>query len=358
MSDRWVNYVASFFGVDRGADKLFMRILAIYLLPIVIVYVAWFSYMITAGAWSIFRDNWFMTLTMIAGSFVAGASSEGGGAIAFPAMTLVFHIPPAVARTFSLAIQSLGMTAAALWIIAQRIRIEKTYLVLGAIGGTAGVIAGSYYVAPFIAPAYAKMLFVSFWLSFGVALFAINHIRKRDTRLTLPILTTGQKTELILIGFIGGVLSSILGSGIDICTFAFVTMKYHVSEKVATPTSVILMASNAVVGYLLHLVFLGDVTSEVFNYWMVSIPVVILGAPLGAFVVNKLRRLHIASFLYTIIAIQFVTAIWIIQPGGTLLAFSAASFVAGLSIFFLLTRKRNQVGIQKNNSNDKMNRVA
>ena len=35
-------------------------------------------------------------------------TSEGGGAVAFPVMTLALEIPPSVARDFSLMIQSCG----------------------------------------------------------------------------------------------------------------------------------------------------------------------------------------------------------------------------------------------------------
>ncbi len=49
-----------------------------------------------------------MTITMIFGSMVAGATSEGGGAVAFPVMTLALQIKPAVARDFSLMTQSCG----------------------------------------------------------------------------------------------------------------------------------------------------------------------------------------------------------------------------------------------------------
>ena len=38
----------------------------------------------------------------------AGMTSEGGGAVAFPVMTLALGIKPAVARDFSLMIQSCG----------------------------------------------------------------------------------------------------------------------------------------------------------------------------------------------------------------------------------------------------------
>ena len=49
-----------------------------------------------------------MTITMIAGSFIGGATAEGGGAVAFPVMTLVLHATPAVARDYSFMIQCCG----------------------------------------------------------------------------------------------------------------------------------------------------------------------------------------------------------------------------------------------------------
>ena len=43
-----------------------------------------------------------MTWTMILGSFIAGATSEGGGAIAYPIMTLVCKIHPAIGEISAL----------------------------------------------------------------------------------------------------------------------------------------------------------------------------------------------------------------------------------------------------------------
>jgi len=49
-----------------------------------------------------------MTLTMIPGSFIGGATAEGGGAVAFPVMSLGLHQDAKVARDFSLMIQCCG----------------------------------------------------------------------------------------------------------------------------------------------------------------------------------------------------------------------------------------------------------
>ncbi|KKK48021.1 hypothetical protein LCGC14_3149320, partial [marine sediment metagenome] len=295
-----------------------LRTILVFGIPVATVYVTWFSYMSQNDLWSLFATRWHMTVTMIFGSFIAGASSEGGGAIAYPVMTLGFRIPPDVARNFGLAIQSIGMTAASLWIISRRIKVEWSYLLLAGGSGMVGVVVSSYLIAPYVVPAYAKMMFVSFWLSFGIALFSINHLRKRDTTDKLRLVSISQYAELLMIGFFGGVLSGVFGNGTDIATFAYVPLRYGLSEKIATPTSVIIMASNAVVGAGLHQFVIQDMQQQAIDFWLVCIPVVLIGAPLGAFVISRIDRLAIAFLLYSIILAQFVAAVMIVKPDGQL----------------------------------------
>lgn len=312
--------------------------LLFFTLPAVTVLSAWLYFMSSTASWELFRDNWYMTLVMIFGSFIAGASSEGGGAIAYPVMTLLFNIDPDVARNFSFAIQSIGMTFASIWIITSGIKIEKNYLLLAGLGGFVGIIFGTIYIAPLIKPDFAKMMFVSFWLSFGIALWIVNFVNSRKSLQKLPVLSVYQKSELLLVGIAGGIFSSVLGNGLDICTFSFVVIKYGLSEKIATPTSVILMASNAIAGFILHTFFLDTMQPEAINYWLVCIPVVIFGAPLGAFVINRIGRKKIAFLLILIIITQFFTAIYVVRPGLQLGLFSLVIFLTGMILFFVLTR--------------------
>lgn len=303
-------------------------------LPSAIAIIVWFVYMATTNQWALFSNFWFMSVTMAIGSFIAGASAEGGGAVAFPVMTLIFKIPPEVARNFSLAIQSLGMGTASLLIISRKIKVEYRYLIPVTIGGTVGIVFATLYIAPYVAPQYAKMLFVSFWLSFGLVLFYVNEIYKRKTHDALPVLSRFEELTLVFIGMLGGTLSALLGSGLDIFSFSYVTMRYHLSEKIATPTSVIIMAINAIVGFITHQFFVGDFGIQEFNYWLVCIPVVVFGAPLGAFFISNRTRDFISRFLIFVIALQFIGAVLIIKPTGTLLFFSALVFFVGLFFFF------------------------
>ena len=57
---------------------------------------------------ALFEDRYKMSITMIFGSMIGGATSEGGGAVAFPVMTLALSIDPGVARDFSLMCQCCG----------------------------------------------------------------------------------------------------------------------------------------------------------------------------------------------------------------------------------------------------------
>ena len=62
--------------------------------------------------------------------------------------------------------------------------------------------------------------------------------------------TVGVHALLFAVGLVGGMVSGVLGNGIDVLVFSVLVLGFRVSEAIATPTSVILMAGNAVAGAL------------------------------------------------------------------------------------------------------------
>ena len=124
------------------------------MIPIIIVHAFWWSYMVSSDSFDLFKGQagangiprWYMSVTMVFGSMVAGATSEGGAAVAFPVMTLVFGIAPAVARDFSYMIQSVGMTSAAFTILYMKVLVEWKAVYYTTIGGVAGIIFGLEYI--------------------------------------------------------------------------------------------------------------------------------------------------------------------------------------------------------------------
>ncbi|MBM4293106.1 MAG: sulfite exporter TauE/SafE family protein [Deltaproteobacteria bacterium] len=326
----------------RPALSALRALPALYAIPVALAYIAYGAWMTHTQSWHLLAERWHMTLTMVFGSFIAGATPEGGGAVAYPVMTLGFRVPPPVARDFSLLIQSVGMTAASLWILGRRVTIERAYLGLAFAGSVPGVLLGTLCCADRVSPPYAKLTFVSFWLSFGLALFWINHVRRRAPRPALPPLDRRARLELLAVGLLGGVLSAVYGNGVDICTFAYVTLRHNLSEEVATPTSVLLMASNALLGALLRGAGVGGgggLSAEAWGFWLACVPVVLVGAPLGAYVTTRLGRLWVAWLLYALILSQLAAALLILRPTGALLGAGVGAFGAGALLFSWAARR-------------------
>jgi hypothetical protein len=104
------------------------------IIPLIFFEVCWWSLAVKHNFFKYFPDKYVMSITMIFGAMVAGMTSEGGGAVAFPVMTLALHISPSVARDFSLMIQSCGMSAAAFTIFWMRLKVEKHSLLFCSLG--------------------------------------------------------------------------------------------------------------------------------------------------------------------------------------------------------------------------------
>ncbi len=299
------------------------------------VWSLWIIGVVAGNRWSLFADGWPMTLTMIVGSFIAGATSEGGGAVAFPVMTLAMEIPPPVARDFALMIQSVGMSSATAAIVIRGIPVLPAAILWAGLGGAVGVLVGRAWIAPMVPPSYAKILFTSLWLSFALALYRINRDRARAVRRSLE---GPAAAPLLGVGVVGGVVSSITGSGLDILTFAWLVLSRRVCEGVATPTSVVLMASNSICAFAGSALVGPAMHAEAWRYWWVCVPVVVVGAPLGALFVAGRSRLFVAGFLYLSIVVQFVAAMVIIPQSLGTIAFAAAVLGAGLVAFDRLAR--------------------
>lgn len=302
-------------------------------------WLTWGAFMLDKQLFGLFASHWPMTLTMALGSFVAGATSEGGGAVAFPVMTLCFNIAPAVARDFSLAIQSVGMTCASIAMFASRTPIIPSALRWAGLGGALGVILGMEHVAPLLSGPRIKIFFVSAWASFGCALYLINKDRSRALHSSLDLARRPAARGILLgTGIVGGIVSGITGSGLDILTFAVLTLSFRVDERVATPTSVVLMASNACVAVLYRSTLGSPIMPEALSHFWVCVPVVVVGAPLGARVIQTKSRQWISGLLYTSIGLQYLGAVVLVIHSLADLWWSAQVFMGGLVLFLCAGR--------------------
>jgi uncharacterized protein len=313
----------------------------IYLFFLATVLIAWFTYMFSKDIIDLYTRRWATVLTMIFGSFIAGASPEGSAAVAYPIFTLILKIPPTVARNFAFAIQSIGMTSATLLIIGMKLKVDWTYIKYVAFAGIFGLIFGTYYIVPLVSPVQAKLFFVSLWLSFGIALWLQNRRPERAVFDKIQNPQTADFIRLMAFGLIGGIISSLFGTGINIFTFCLMTIYYRVSEKVATPSSVIIMTIETILGFFLHAKIIGDFQEEAFEIWLACVPFVAIFAPLGAYVISKMARKGIAKILYTMLIVQFFGAMYVIKPSVNQLLVCGLILICGVGIFTYMAKLRN-----------------
>lgn len=299
----------------------------------------WLVGMTVGDRWHLFVEGWFMSVTMAVGSFIAGATAEGGGAVAFPVMTLLFKIPPPVARDFALMIQSVGMGSASLLILRSGIPIVRPAILWGGLGGVVGVVLGIAVVAPRLPPPFTKMGFLAVWLALAL-------MERQPGRARRDTLVVGPREALTigLTGVVGGVVSGVSGSGLDIVVFSLLVLRYGVSETVATPTSVVLMASNAMVGFLWKSTLGGGMAPAAWGFWWVCVPIVVVGAPLGAWFIRDRSPRFVARLLQTSILLQFVGGIAIIPQTPTLLAFTTVVWIVASSLFWWMGRSPRVAG--------------
>ncbi len=299
------------------------------------IWALWLAEMMAGSRWGLVADGWFMSVTMAFGSFIAGSTSEGGGAVAFPVMTLLFDVSPATARDFSLMIQAVGMNAAAVTILLTRVPVVRRALAPATVGGALGIVFGLEVVADVLPAAVAKLLFTSTWLAFGFALVLINRSRQRAVHDDM-LSVTATWPSLLAASFVGGIISSITGSGLDICIFSLLVLRHRVSEAVATPTSVVLMGLNAAVGFAWKSGSGAAMSADAWQWWWACVPVVVVGAPLGAWFIRNRSRLFIARLLLASILLQYVGAMLIVPLTTKLIGLSVAVVAVGSCLFGVL----------------------
>ena len=120
------------------------------------------------GAWDRLIEHWPIAAAMALGSYFAGSTPMGGGTIGFPVLTLLFDYPASLGRNFGLAVQSVGMVSASIFILSRRRALDWAMLRPALAGAVLGTPLGAVFIAPFTPDLLARLLFAVIWAAFGV----------------------------------------------------------------------------------------------------------------------------------------------------------------------------------------------
>ncbi len=355
----------------------------------------WLGYVLVAGQLGRVVDNWQAGLTMVFGSFVAGSTPQGGGAVAFPVFTKVLETPAEVARSFSLAIQTIGMGAATLAIVLVRRRIVPRVVWVGLPAAVLGFLVAFAFLTdperPFrpalIPDAYVK---VSFTLVIGAMAFIVflgSRLRIRKVDLDLPVTNRRTYATVIALSALGGVTSALTGSGADVFVYICLAVLLGVDPKVGVPTSVIVMAGVSAVGMALvaldgqlsvqlsadgaGVVALGGEPvhdaaaagapvepafgtgpelparqTDLFGLWLAAVPIVAWGAPLGSRFAAKVTARTLVVFVAVLAALELVTTLVFVddlRSDPALVAFAVSGALLLVVSLWWLARHRNRL---------------
>ncbi len=280
----------------------------VWLVGVGAFYVGWLAVVGIGGRWSVVATHWPIAVTMALGSYVAGATPMGGGTVGFPILVLAFHQAAELGRDFSFAIQSVGMTSAALFIVARRQPVEWPMLRWAVLGSAVGTPVGILFIAPLVPGLVVKVVFAVIWASFGVLhLFRVRTFAKRDG--LAPSAHRFDRVAGLLTGSLAGAtVAALTGVGIDMAIYCVLVLLCQADLKIAIPTSVILMAATSLIGVATKLTVGGGLQPGVFENWLAAAPVVAVGAPLGAFVVDRIGRTPTLYFVSVLCVGQFVWA--------------------------------------------------
>lgn len=268
-------------------------------------YSGWLALVVTGNYWHTIREHWGIAIAMAIGSYAAGATPMGGGTVGFPVLVLLFKQAATLGRDFSFAVQSIGMTSASIFIICRRQPVEWPMVRWAMIGSAVGTPLGILWLAPLVPPLVIKVLFAVVWCSFGVLhLYRLKELGQHEG--LAPGAHRFDRNAGLAIGLLAGAtVAAITGVGIDMVLYAVLVLLCQADLKIAIPSSVIIMAWTSLVGIAVKN-FTHAVQPGVFENWLAAAPIVVLGAPLGAFIVDRVGRTPTLLFVSILCIGQFV----------------------------------------------------
>lgn len=316
---------------NRVAPSILRRVKRLWpwFLWLACFYGAWLTLLIAGNHWHTLREHFGIAIAMAFGSYVAGSTPMGGGTVGFPILVLAFNESATLGRDFSFAVQSIGMTSASIFILCRRQKLEWVILRWSLFGSLLGTPLGIVLIAPLVPGFLIKVVFAVAWASFGVLhLRRINGICANIGE--TPAAHQFDRNVGFAVGFLSGAtVAAITGVGIDMVLYAVMVLLMRSDLKVAIPSSVIIMAFTSLVGIATKNLFTG-VQPGVFENWLAAAPIVALGAPLGAFIVDKIGRKPTLLVVAVLCVGQFI---WTMHEEWTTLGwFGMAVSVAAVAL--------------------------
>jgi uncharacterized protein len=214
--------------------------------------------------------------------------------------------------------------------------VELQLIFWVSLGGIPGIIS-AVYLSPIIPANIIKISFSMIISSFALIFLFLN---KTNNNYNYNIINRNiqQKILFLIVGFVGGTISGLVGSGMEILIFAAMILLFNICEKISTATFIVLMTFNSLVEFLVHKLLIGDFITPVIDYWLATVPVVVIGAPLGAIIFSYLNKETIVRTLVFLILIDLVSSVLFIPLTISVVTTGAIFFLAFTILYNFMYR--------------------
>jgi uncharacterized protein len=292
--------------------------------------ITWLVLFVVFDSVEFFFGHWYYAAMMVGGAFVAGFTPEGGGAVAFPVLSVFLKVDRVLARDFAMMIQSIGMTSASIFILTQaQTRVKDYRPLLGFVPLAAiGTALGFVFLQKI--PVYIiQAMFLSLSATFVITYYLSDH---RGTKETVDINSNLDLFYLGLVLIVGGMISSLFGTGADVVLYLLLITHFNMTAKKATRISIVLQASISIFGYSYRAFVDHGLSNYQIKTWLCAFPVVLFMAPFGVYV---LSRLHVNWMLRAIIVLNVFQLLYFnLRDPSAPKAIASALFCCILAIIF------------------------
>jgi len=281
-----------------------------FIVWLVLAYLAWGAIVFAGGWWDDVVAHWRIAVAMVFGSFFAGSTPVGGGAVGYAALVLLMDEPARLGRGFAFAIQSVGMTSAAIYALCARRRIAWGVLRWAMVGSLVATPVGVLVVAPLLADRAVSLVFGAAWALFGV--FVLVHIGALSRQAgMLERSAKVERTAGLCVGLLaGGLVAGVTGSGADMLLFVLLVTVYRADLRIAVPSGMMLMAFTSIVGIASMVIGRVELPEGLVVNWLTAAPIVLVGAPIGAMVVKVVPRKWV---LVAVAALSLLPLVWAVR---------------------------------------------
>ncbi|MCD2451936.1 MAG: sulfite exporter TauE/SafE family protein [Methylicorpusculum sp.] len=232
-----------------------------------------------AGYATIFPDpiglaalNWPLIIVGVFGAFIGNATAIGGGIVFIPVLMFAYQVDPVSALKLTFVTQAVGMSSGASgWLRRGEVPLSLLQWTVPAL--IIGTMMSTFLIHP--QPLLVKGLFGP--IAFIAGLLTLITLDRKGGRTELP---AKARIPIVLVSFIGGMITGWVAIGEGEIIAAFCMLAYGLNANRAIGLGVVLLSLNSLLLAFVHALYFGGVPWDMAAFTMLG---VLWGGRLGPF---------------------------------------------------------------------------